>query len=313
MNDVSGPPADVSGQSADVSGRAADVLLSDGTTVHLRPIRPDDAERIVALHSRFSERTRYLRYFSAYPRIPQRDLDRFVNVDHHDREAFVIEHAGELIAVGRYDRLGPGSHHAEVAFVVEDAHQGRGIGSVLIEHLVAAAEEAGITEFEADVLPINRAMLRVFMAAGFRIEREFADGVVHLWFPIAPTPDSIRVQWAREQRAEARSIGRLLNPRGVAVYGARADGSGVGAALLSHLRAAGNAFELVAVHPSATVVGGLPAVPSLRGTPASPALAGIDLAVVAVPAGSVPEVVADCAAAGVHGLVVVSEIGRAHV
>ncbi|GAA4246675.1 bifunctional GNAT family N-acetyltransferase/acetate--CoA ligase family protein [Dactylosporangium darangshiense] len=284
----------------DVSARAADVLLSDGTTVHLRPIRPDDAERIVALHSRFSERTRYLRYFAAYPRIPQRDLDRFVNVDHHDREAFVVEHAGELIAVGRYERLGAGSHQAEVAFVVEDAHQGRGIGSVLIEHLVAAADAEGITEFEADVLPVNQAMLRVFMAAGFHIERQFADGVVHLWFPIAATPDSLRVQQAREQHAEARSIARLLNPRGVAVYGARSGGSGIGAALLAHLKAAGFAGNLVPVHPSAPVVGGLPAVTSLRGT------AGIDLAVVAVPADAVPAVVADCAAAGVHGLVVVS-------
>ncbi|WP_327005690.1 GNAT family N-acetyltransferase [Dactylosporangium sp. NBC_01737] len=281
--------------------RAADVLLSDGTTVHLRPIRPDDADRIVALHSRFSEKTRYLRYFSAYPRIPQRDLDRFVNVDHHDREAFVIEHAGELIAVGRYERLGAGSHQAEVAFVVEDAHQGRGIGSVLIEHLVAAATQEGITEFEADVLPVNQAMLRVFMAAGFRIERKFADGVVHLWFPIAATPDSMRVQWSREQQAEARSIGRLLNPRGVAVYGARADGTGIGAAILAHLKAAGPAGPIVPVHPSAATVGGLPAVAALEGTTHP-----VDLAVVAVPADAVPSVVQDCAAAGVHGLVVVS-------
>jgi acyl-CoA synthetase (NDP forming)/RimJ/RimL family protein N-acetyltransferase len=285
----------------DVSAaRAADVLLSDGTTVHLRPIQPGDADRIVALHSRFSERTRYLRYFSAYPRIPQRDLDRFVNVDHHDREAFVVEHAGELIAVGRFDRLGQGSHQAEVAFVVEDAHQGRGIGSVLIEHLVAAASAEGITEFEADVLPVNQPMLRVFMAAGFHIERKYADGVVHLWFPIKATPDSIHVQQSREQRAEARSIARLLNPRAVAVYGARSGGSGIGAALLAHLKGAGFAGEIIPVHPSAAVVGGLPAVQALSGT------SGADLAVIAVPADAVPAVLADCAAAGVHGLVIVS-------
>src|SRR5258706_3467214 len=285
------------GEVHDTLARAADVLLSDGTTVHLRPIRPDDADRIVALHSRFSERTRYMRYFSAYPRIPQRDLDRFVNVDHSSREAFVVEHAGELIAVGRYERLGADSHQAEVAFVVEDAHQGRGIGSVLMEHLVAAAGAEGITEFEADVLPVNQAMLRVFMAVGFRVEREFADGVVHLWFPIAATPDSMRVQWSREQRAEARSIGRLLTPRGVAVYGARSDGTGIGAALLAHLKSAAFAGSLIPVHPSAQVIGGLPAVAGLRGT------TGVDLAVVAVPADAVPGVVDDCAAAGVHGLV----------
>src|SRR4051812_47426972 len=252
----------------DVSAtRAADVLLSDGTTVHLRPIEPDDGDAIVALHSRFSERTRYLRYFSAYPRIPARDLHRFTHVDHHDREAFVVELGGELIAVGRYERLGAGAPDAEVAFVVEDAHQGRGIGSVLIEHLVAAAQEEGITEFEADVLPENRTMLRVFADAGFRIDRAFGDGVVHLSFQIAPTADSLRVQLAREKRAEARSIARLLAPRGVAVYGVRAAGGGVGAALLQHLKGAGFPGRLVPVHPKATTLGGLPAVPSLRGVP----------------------------------------------
>jgi acyl-CoA synthetase (NDP forming)/RimJ/RimL family protein N-acetyltransferase len=280
--------------------RAADVLLSDGATVHVRPIRPDDADRIVALHSRFSERTRYLRYFSAYPRIPPRDLERFVVVDHHSREAFVVELGGDLIAVGRYERLGEHANQAEVAFVVEDAHQGRGIGSVLIEHLIAAAREEGIEAFVADVLPMNQTMLRVFSEAGFQIERAYNDGVVHLWFPIAPTADSRRVQFYREQRAEARSIARILAPTGVAVYGARSDGTGIGAAALAHLQAAAFAGDIVPVHPSAAMVGGLPAVPTLEG------VGGIDLAVVVVPADAVPDVVEDCARAGVHGLVVIS-------
>src|SRR5215510_9695572 len=103
--------------------RAVDVLLSDGSTVHMRPISPDDADRVVALHSRFSDRTRYLRYFSPYPRIPPRDLERFVNVDHRDREAYVVASGAELIAVGRYERLGAQAPDAEVAFVVQDAFQ----------------------------------------------------------------------------------------------------------------------------------------------------------------------------------------------
>jgi acyl-CoA synthetase (NDP forming)/GNAT superfamily N-acetyltransferase len=283
-----------------MTDRAADVLLSDGATVHVRPIRPDDGDRILALHSRLSERTRYLRYFSAYPRIPPRDLERFVNVDHHAREAFVVEQGGDLIAVGRYERLGDQANQAEVAFVVEDAHQARGIGSVLIEHLIAAAREEGIEAFVADVLPVNRTMLRVFSEAGFQVQRAFNDGVVHLWFPIAPTADSRRVQFYREQRAEARSMARILAPAGVAVYGARADGTGVGAAVLAHLQAAAFTGEIVPVHPSASMLGGLPAVRTLAG------VTGIDLAVVAVPAESVPDVVEDCAGAGVHGLVVIS-------
>lgn len=281
--------------------RSADVLLTDGATVHLRPIRPEDAAAIVAMHSRFSDRTRYLRYFSPYPRIPERDLQRFVTVDHHDREAFVVVSGDRIVAVGRYDRLGPGAADAEVAFVVEDAHQGRGVGSVLLEHLAAAAREEGVVRFVAEVLPVNAPMLRVFADAGYQIQRQYADGVVHLTFPIAPTERSVRVQEQREQRTEARSIARLLAPRGVAVYGASATGQGVGAALLGHLRDGGFAGGIFPVHPTVSTVGGLPAYPS-----AAQAGGPVDVAVVAVPPEAVPEVVADAAAAGAHGLVVVS-------
>ncbi|WP_433348480.1 GNAT family N-acetyltransferase [Micromonospora sp. CA-111912] len=278
-----------------------DVLLSDGTTVGLRPIRPDDAPGIVALHSRFSERTRYLRYFSPYPRIPERDLRRFVVVDHRDREAFVVLAADRIVAVGRYERLGPQAPEAEVAFVVEDAYQGRGIGSVLLEHLADAARRAGIVRFVAEVLPANGAMLRVFADFGYQVQRQYADGVVHLSFPIAPTEQTLEVQRGREHRTEARSIARLLAPRGVAVYGASATGQGVGAALLGHLRDGGFTGAVVPVHPSAATVAGLPAYPS-----AVDAGRAIDLAVVAVAPEAVGAVVADAAAAGAHGLVVIS-------
>ena len=166
------------------------------------------------------------------------------------------------MAVGRYERLGPDSPDAEVAFVVEDAHQGRGIGSVLLEHLAEAARENGITRFVAEVLPQNGGMLRVFSDFGYQVQRKYADGVVHLSFPIAPTEQSREVQESREQRTEARSIARLLSPRGVAVYGASASGQGIGAAMLGHLRDGGYTGAVVPVHPSADRVAGLPAYPS---------------------------------------------------
>ena len=125
-------------------------------TVHLRPIPPEDADALVALHARFSERTRYLRYFSPYPRIPERDLHRFTNVDHGDREALVVAAGGRIDRRRPLRAAGRGAPDAEVAFVVEDAHQGRGIGSVLLEHLAAAARERGISRFVAEVLPENR-------------------------------------------------------------------------------------------------------------------------------------------------------------
>jgi acyl-CoA synthetase (NDP forming)/RimJ/RimL family protein N-acetyltransferase len=290
--------------------KPADVVLSDGSTVHLRQIEPEDADLIVALHSRFSERTRYLRYFSPYPRIPARDLERFVNVDHHDREAIVAATGADLIAVARYERLGAGADEAEVAFVVEDAHQGRGLGSVLMEHLAARAREEGIARFVAEVLPNNSRMMRVFSDAGYEVARTYADGVVHLTFPIAPTSRSMTVQWDRERRAEARAVARLLNPHGVAVYGARADGTGLGAAVLRHLRDGGFTGALYPVHRSATGIEGLDAVPTLPDGAA-------DLAVIAVPAPGVAGVLAECVAAGVSGVVVISagfdDAGRAEL
>src|SRR4051794_34216834 len=78
----------------------ADVVVADGGTVHLRPIEPSDAEALVAFHGGLSQRTRYLRYFSAYPRMPEKDLYRFTHVDHHDRVALIVELAGQIIAVG---------------------------------------------------------------------------------------------------------------------------------------------------------------------------------------------------------------------
>lgn len=279
--------------------RQADILLADGTTAHLRAVTPGDADALVALHSRFSERTRYLRYFSPYPRIPRADLHRFVNVDHHDREALAVWAGDRLLAVGRYDRLGPGAEEAEVAFAVEDAYQGRGIGSVLLEHLAAAALPAGITRFVAEVLPENAAMLRVFTDAGYEVQRRFEEGVVHLTFPIAPTERSREVQSARERRAEAASITPLLTPRGVAVYGVRRDGTGIGAGVLANLRAAGYPGPVAVVHPAA---GAVPGAYRCAAEVPEP----LDLAVVAVPAPAVPAVVADAAAAGVRALVVLS-------
>ena len=280
---------------------SADVLLSDGTAVRLRQIQPSDAPAIVEFHSRMSDRTRYLRYFSPYPRIPERDLERFVNVDHHDREAFVTVSGPRIMAVGRYERLGPDSPEAEVAFVVEDAHQGRGIGSVLLEHLAEAARANGLTRFVAEVLPENAGMLRVFSDFGYQVQRKYADGVVHLSFPIATTEKSREVQESREHLTESRSIARLLSPRAVAVYGASASGQGIGAALLGHLRDGGFTGTVVPVHRGAERVAGLRAYRS-----ATEAGVPIDLALVAVPPEGVAAALADAAASGASGLVVIS-------
>ena len=278
----------------------ADVVAADGGIVHLRPIRPADADALVAFHGGLSQRTRYLRYFSAYPRIPPRDLERFTHVDHHDRVAFVAELAGEIIAVGRYERH-PGTDEAEVAFVVADAHQGRGIGSVLLEHLAAAAREIGIRRFQALVLAENAAMIRVFRDAGYETTRHLEHGEVTLEFDVDETALTETVMREREQRAEARSIARLLSPSSVAVVGASNDEGKIGSAVFRNLLRMGLDGPLYPVNPDARHVHGVRAYPSVLDVPDA-----IDVVVIAVPATAVPGVVEQCAQRGVRGLIVIS-------
>ncbi|PXY19552.1 bifunctional GNAT family N-acetyltransferase/acetate--CoA ligase family protein [Prauserella muralis] len=277
----------------------ADVLLSDGGTVHLRPVVPTDADGLVALHGRLSERTRYLRYFGAYPRIPARDLERFSTVDHHDRVAFVALLGDDVVAVGRYERLDESS--AEVAFVVDDAHQGRGLGSILLEHLAAAASESGLRRFVAEVLAENSAMIRVFRDAGYQVSRAFEEGVVHLEFDIDPTEESLAVARAREQAAEARSVHNLLHPHSVAVIGASTDSTKIGYAVLTNLLSADFAGTVYPVNPERTSVRGVRAYKSVLEIPDP-----VDLAIVAVPADQVESVLDGALAKGVKTLVIVS-------
>ncbi|MDN5775133.1 MAG: GNAT family N-acetyltransferase, partial [Brevibacterium aurantiacum] len=196
----------------------ADVVLRDGGTAHLRPIVPADADALSRMHEAQSPESVYLRFFAPLPRLPKRDLERFVNVDHRDRVAMIMLVGSDIIGVGRFDKISETS--AEVAFNIADAHQGRGIGSILLEHLAAAARDLGLRRFTAEVLPQNRSMLQVFQAAGYEVSRGFDDGVVAVNFDIDPTARSIEVQASREHRAEALSVRTVLHPTSVVVIGA---------------------------------------------------------------------------------------------
>ncbi|HET9691591.1 MAG TPA: GNAT family N-acetyltransferase [Acidimicrobiales bacterium] len=281
----------------------ADVVLADGATMHVRPIRPDDAPGIEALHARLSPQTIYFRFFSPVTRLTPRMLERFTNVDYVERMALVGELGGDLIGVARYEALPPrgADREAEVAFLVSDEHQGRGIGSIMLEHLVAAGRAAGFTRFVADTLPENARMLRVFHDAGFDDERRFTDGVVRVVFPIAPTAASEARADERGRRAAAASVRRLLEPAGVAVIGASTRPDTLGHVLLRAMLAADPLVPVWPVHPTAPAVAGVPAVRSVLDIPER-----IDLAVVIAPAAAVPAVAADCARKGVAGMVVLS-------
>ncbi|SEM50667.1 Acyl-CoA synthetase (NDP forming) [Nonomuraea pusilla] len=277
----------------------ADVVLADGGTAHVRPIKPEDADRLRAFYSRLSEESIYFRFFGPRPRLSDREVERFTNVDYVTRVALITTIGEEMVAVIRYDRIEPGE--AEIAFLVEDAHQGRGVASVLLEHLAATAREHGIQRFIADVLPANAKMMGVLRQAGYTAESRFADGVVRMTLDLTPTETSEEVTAAREHRAEARSIARLLTPGSVAVIGASREPGGVGQTVLRNLLGADFTGPVYPVHREVRAVAGVRAYPSVTAIDGE-----VDLAVVAVPAESVIGIVQECAEKGVHGLVVVS-------
>ncbi|MFE2679298.1 bifunctional acetate--CoA ligase family protein/GNAT family N-acetyltransferase [Streptomyces hygroscopicus] len=309
----------------------ADVVLRDGGTAQIRPITPDDAQRLVSFYERVSDESKYYRFFAPYPRLSDRDVHRFTHHDYVDRVGLAAIVGDEFIATVRYDRIdsrgmparspagtdpdgrlaagsGPApADEAEVAFLVQDAHQGRGVASALLEHIAAVARERAIRRFAAEVLPANTKMIKVFTDAGYTQKRSFEDGVVRLEFDLEPTDRSLAVMRAREQRAEARSVQRLLAPGSVAVIGTSRSSGGVGRTVLRNLldggftgrvHAVNHAFpdDLTRLEPE-----GVPAHRSLRAIEEP-----VDLAVVAVPAERVPDVVAACGDHGVQGLVVLS-------
>ena len=278
----------------------ADIVAADGGTVHLRPICPEDDEGLVGLMDRSSDQTRYYRFFGPMKRLSDKDLHRFTHVDHVDRVAFVVLLGDQIIAVGRYDRY-PGTDDAEIAFLVEDAHQGRGLGSVLLEHLAAAARERGIQRFVAEVLAQNNRMVRVFLDAGYTPTRSYEEGVVHLTFPIAQTESALQVAYEREQRSESRSIARLLTPSSVAVVGASNDEGKLGHAALRHLLDYGFQGPIYPVNPGSRHVRGVPAYAGIEEVPDD-----VDLAIVAVPAEEVAAVVEAARRKKVRGLVVIT-------
>jgi RimJ/RimL family protein N-acetyltransferase len=164
-----------------------DAVLADGGTVHIRPIRSDDAGAHRAFFARQSKQSVYNRFFEPRKELTEHEVARFTTVDFHDRMAFVAFLGEEMIAVGRYDRIA-GADEAEVAFAVADEHQGRGLATLLLDSLATYAAGEGILRFAADTLIDNRRMLGVFRAAGFRRDGGPIDcGVAHLSFDVEPT------------------------------------------------------------------------------------------------------------------------------
>lgn len=184
-----------------------DVVSLGDLHYSVRPIRPGDAQRLVAFHSALSPRSSYFRYFTYHPTLSAKEVEHFTHLDYVDRLALVAELDGQIIGVGRYDR-DAGSDEAEVAFVVADAFQGHGIASLLLDQLANAARARGITTFLATTMLENRQMLDVFLHSGYPVSRTLEYGTVSLRFPLAETAGSRRALATRDATRKISSRSR---------------------------------------------------------------------------------------------------------
>lgn len=275
------------------------VVLGDGSTALLRPIRPDDADALREFHRRQSADSRYYRFFSPKPELSDAEVERFTTVDFVDRVAFVVEDHGEFIAWASYERW-QNRGDAEVAFMVDDRYKGRGIATLLLEHLAAVARENGIEQFTAQTLADNRGMLAVFAKAGWPLHRRFDSGVIDVDFPLADTSDFIDSVERREQRADSRAVARLLMPTSIAVIGASDVADSVGDALWRHA-SVGARCPVYAVNPLRPTVGDVDTFPSVLDIPDE-----VALAVIAVPPAALRETIDQCIEKRVRGAVVVT-------
>jgi acetate---CoA ligase (ADP-forming) len=280
------------------------IALKDGSMLNVRAIRPDDEEKILAFFYRLSSRSIYLRFHHVLTDLSKEEAHQYASVD-YDNTFAVVAVQGEgpeekIIGVGRYWRL-PSPEKAEVALVVEDPHQHKGIGTHLLEQLCFAAQEHGIDIFEAQVLPESIDILDAFQDRGFELISKLAGprgcrGV----FRIISTPLVDKKSAEREQIASAASIERFMKPRSIAVIGA-SNKPGIGNAFVKNLISSGYNGIIYPINPKLEVVSSIKTYPSVTDVPGN-----IDVAVIVVAAEKVQPLVEECGRKGVKGLIVIT-------
>ncbi|HEX5192058.1 MAG TPA: GNAT family N-acetyltransferase [Solirubrobacteraceae bacterium] len=279
--------------------REAEIALRDGSTVHVRPVRADDRDAIRVFLEGVSPESIGFRFFG----MPSLDwVTRWsLDVDYADRFALVAESGSprRIVAHAAYVRENP--RRAEVAFLVADRWQGRGIATVLLAQLAEVAQAHAISAFTAEVLPQNHRMIDVFRDSGFPVTMHSRPDVIEIELPTSLSPEALERFAERERAAAVAAVRSVLEPASVAVIGASRRRGTIGGELLHNIIASGFSGPLYAVNPRASDVQSLHAHGSVLDIPGP-----VELAVVAVPADEVVGVARQCAAKGVRALVVIS-------
>jgi acetate---CoA ligase (ADP-forming) len=279
---------------------STDIVLRDGSTLHLRPIRPDDAKGVLELFRQMSELSLYYRFMTV-PRLDLEKMRQFTRADGDRQFVLVGECGGRLAGLAGYyvDERRP--ERAEVAFSIRDAMQGKGIGTRMLERLAEIGRSRDLCAFDAYVLGENRRMLDVFLESGFAVTQQLERGVFHVSLSLEPTALFSARSATRAQKAAFASMRPFFEPKVVAVVGANREPGRIGSEILRNLKETGFTGTLAPVHPDAGVIDGLQAYARVVDIPGP-----VDLAVIVVPARHVAAVVDDCIKKQVKALVVIS-------
>jgi acetyl coenzyme A synthetase (ADP forming)-like protein len=256
---------------------ALDVILRDGTTLRLRPPRAEDEKALLEFFGGLSEQSLYYR-FHGFPSLDEKLVDHFVDPDWHEQGHLIGEMEGRVIALASYVRLRD-PLAAEVAFVVADAFQRRGIGTRMLEQLSERAAAVGIERFVAEVLVENSQMLRVFEAVGFESTRTLESGTVEVEFRIKPTQTYLERVDERDHLAAVASLRPFFAPSSVAVLGASKRRDSIGGLLFRNIVAGDFEGVVYPVNPAGDAVAGVRGYRSVEELLEAP-----DLAVVCLPA-----------------------------
>jgi acetate---CoA ligase (ADP-forming) len=289
------------------SAHVVDVALRDGSTVHIRPVSERDGPAVRAFLESLSRQSVALRFFGAANLDWATDWS--VEVDYSDRYALVATTGRDQAIVGHGAYVRVDESRAEVAFTISDSWQGRGIATIMLLHLAAAADEHGIDAFVAEVLPQNRRMLEVFGESGFSLRRRTRDRVIEFELPTSLSAQARERFEQREQTAAIAAVTSFLKPQAVAVIGASRSRGTVGGEILHNILTGEFSGAVYPVNSKARTVQALRAYRSISEVPER-----VELAVIVVPAEQVSDVAGECASAGVRALLVISagfaEAGR---
>jgi len=287
------------------AGPSAYALLTDGTTIEIRPARPDDFDAVRDMHAKMSPENLYLRFFSVSRIAAEGEARRVCREPAPDHGALLAVLEGQVVGCGSYEVADDGSRSAEVAMAVADDMHRRGVGTLLLEHLVSLARGQGVRTFVAETLTENTLMMQVFADAGLGVHRALMDGAYEVRFPLPTSEDDAGLGTyrdavaERERSADVASLRHVLTPTSVAVIGASRRPGSLGRAILQNIIDDGFPGPVYAVNPGTAELYGVRCVASAAALPEP-----VDLAVIAAPTAAVVGIAEDCGRRGVKALVV---------